>query len=812
MQFRVFLLLSFLNVLVQKAAAQYFLGLRSSQFGGVTNVSFNPAIAGDRHRFDMTLFGVAANVGNNYIGIDPKVGLRKDYVNSSLDFQETYLRERLNGRDKHAYVGAQVQGPLSFMFTFGKRKESHKNALAFTWNINAVVNADRISQKLARISYWGVGFKADSIDKFNYIRLKEGDVRINALSWIDYGITYSREILNKNNHYLKAGGTFKFIQGIMGLNTFLENVEYRWQNFDTISIYDSRGALEVNSVAPTTKEYFERDHAEDIYGYVKDALSFIDRGISFAGDLAVVYEWRPRQEKYKYKMDGREWYDIRKNLHTLQVGFSVTDIGRIKFRKSEYSYEFNLNKQDWYVKDFSPNEGIKSFGDTIRLTEGFDIINTSKTKPNFYVWLPTRFNLWFDYNPVHFFGLHALASVAPRLDSRRSVHHISTFTVTPHLDWRCLGLYLPVSYDVLGNFNVGSTVRIGPIIVGTSDFLALAGAKKFAYNADVHVALKIPVLPKKHRDRDKDFVSNREDKCKREKGTWESRGCPDRDLDGVLDKDDKCPDVPGLRDLQGCPDRDADGVTDAEDECPDDKGIVALKGCPDADGDSIPDKNDECPDQAGVAALKGCPDRDGDGVADKNDDCVDVPGDIAHKGCPDSDGDGLYDNEDDCPRQAGPKENKGCPYKDSDGDGVLDKDDACPNTFGVVENRGCPKIEKKELDIIKYAFENLEFETGKDVIRPSSYISLNSLAKLLIDKPQYGLKIEGHTDSDGDDQFNLILSQKRAEAVKRYLIGRGVDGSKLETEGFGETRPIADNKTKEGKQKNRRVEMKIIFK
>lgn len=797
---------------VTTSFSQYFLGLRASQYGGVTNVGFNPAIAGDRHRFDMTLIGFGATVGNNYVGVDPNVFLKKNYVNSNLDFQETYLRERLNGKDKNAYVATQIQGPLSFMFTFGKKKENHKNALALTWNINSVTNVDNLSQKLARISYWGAGFKADSIDPFDYQRFREGDLSVQTMTWVDYGITYSREVYNKGDHYVKVGGTLKFIQGIISGNAVLKNAEYRWQNFDTLSIYNTSGVLDVNSLAPTSKEYFEKDRGNDPIKYIQDAFKLLDGGFSAAGDLAAVYEWRPKRDKYLYKMDGKEWYDVGKSLYTLQAGFSMTDLGRVRFKRSEYSYEFNLNKQDWYVKDFKANDGLQSIGDTIRLTPGFQVLQTKDQKPTYTMWLPTRFNFWLDYNPVHFFGIHALASVAPRMNPDRSVHHITTFTFTPHLDWTYFGLYLPVSYDMLGNFNFGSTIRIGPLIVGTSDLLGLMGAKKFMYNADVHVALKIPVLAHKHLDRDKDFVSNREDRCKKQKGTWEARGCPDRDGDGILDVEDKCPDVPGPRETQGCPDRDGDGVLDMNDDCPDEKGSAELKGCPDTDKDGIPDKDDDCPELAGPAALKGCPDRDGDGVADKDDDCIDVPGDKAHKGCPDSDGDGLFDNEDACPREAGPIENKGCPYKDTDGDGVLDKDDDCPTTFGEKDNRGCPKLAKKELEIIKYAFDNLEFETGKDIIRPSSFISLNGLAKLLVDKPSYGLKIEGHTDSDGDDQSNLILSQKRAEAVKRYLIGRGVDGSKLETEGFGETRPLADNKTKEGKQKNRRVEMKIVFK
>ena len=125
--------------------------------------------------------------------------------------------------------------------------------------------------------------------------------------------------------------------------------------------------------------------------------------------------------------------------------------------------------------------------------------------------------------------------------------------------------------------------------------------------------------------------------------------------------------------------------------------------------------------------------------------------------------------------------------KDTDGDGIYDKDDACPKVFGVAENKGCPKLDKKEVETVKFAFQNLEFETGKDVIRTKSYVSLNGLAKLLVDKPSYGLKIEGHTDNVGDDAKNLDLSNRRAAAVKAYLVKKGVDASKLDTAGYGET-------------------------
>jgi outer membrane protein OmpA-like peptidoglycan-associated protein len=159
----------------------------------------------------------------------------------------------------------------------------------------------------------------------------------------------------------------------------------------------------------------------------------------------------------------------------------------------------------------------------------------------------------------------------------------------------------------------------------------------------------------------------------------------------------------------------------------------------------------------------------------------------------------------------GPVENQGCPWPDRDGDGIPDKDDLCPDVFGVPENHGCPMLEKKEMETVKYAFENLEFETGKDLIRPHSYPSLNALANLLKQKANYGLRIEGHTDNVGSDASNLILSQRRADAVKAYLVHKGVDAGKLETIGYGASKPIADNDTAAGRQKNRRVELTVTF-
>jgi type IX secretion system PorP/SprF family membrane protein len=234
---------------------------------------------------------------------------------------------------------------------------------------------------------------------------------------------------------------------------------------------------------------------------------------------------------------------------------------------------------------------------------------------------------------------------------------------------------------------------------------------------------------------------------------------------------------------------------------------------PDRDGDGILDKDDLCPDTPGLEEFKGCPDTDGDGLFDAVDNCPEAAGPIENNGCPypDSDGDGLLDNEDDCPNIAGPTENKGCPYEDTDGDGLLDKDDECPKTAGPIENGGCPIIEEKEQEVLNTAFNNLEFETNLDVIKNTSKPSLIQLANTLKKKPDWRIELAGHTDNVGDADANMILSKKRAESVKRFLTEKGINEGRIETQFFGESKPIEDNITAMGRQKNRRVELKIIF-
>lgn len=260
-------------------------------------------------------------------------------------------------------------------------------------------------------------------------------------------------------------------------------------------------------------------------------------------------------------------------------------------------------------------------------------------------------------------------------------------------------------------------------------------------------------------------------------------------------------------------DTDGDGIADKDDACPFDAGKREFNGCPDLDEDGIPDKDDACPGIPGIAKYNGCPipDSDRDGINDEEDACPNVPGLAKYKGCPipDTDGDGLNDEEDECPNVSGPISNKGCPLKDTDGDGIPDIDDACPLTPGIDSLKGCLPIEKKLIETVKKTASNIYFETGIAELKKSSYPALNNLVKILEEDKNLMITISGHTDNVGNPENNMILSERRAFAVKLYLISKGIDAHRIKHIGYGDTRPIASNATAEGKAKNRRVEIDL---
>jgi len=287
----------------------------------------------------------------------------------------------------------------------------------------------------------------------------------------------------------------------------------------------------------------------------------------------------------------------------------------------------------------------------------------------------------------------------------------------------------------------------------------------------------------------------------------------DQDKDGILDKDDECRMIPedldGFEDEDGCPDydNDKDSIADTVDSCinyPEDfDGFEDTDGCPDFDNDDdgVLDSIDKCPmepeDKDNFKDEDGCPDTD-------------------------NDGDNILDNVDKCPLNAedidGFDDVDGCPDYDNDADGIADTVDSCmnePEVFnGFKDTDGCPdtliKPTEDETKKLNTKLRAINFKTGSAELVSASYAALDFIAGFLKNYETLRYEIQGHTDSQGPDEMNLLLSAARASTVRSYLLSKGIPEERVLGIGYGEAVPVADNATSKGRAENRRVEFRIV--
>lgn len=796
------------------AFAQDHYSYGGGNFDGLNQVIANPASAADnRLKLDILLGGFDLNFNNSWFSIKRSaLPLEGKYTNpGSLVFPKSWENSVPNTPD-NIFKNFNIIGKgKSRAILFENRiilpsfmvQLNHKNAIAFTWSVRQMMNLDGVSPKLAELFEHEMDITVVQNNQVNNKNLSAMQ-----MSWAEYGLTYARVLKENNQHFLKAGITPKIIQGLEAAYLIAPKLEFFLSTKDTNSYFNSQFAFAHS--ANLGSPFANGRPVADFYHRVARPTMGLDIG--------VVYEWRPHYRDFKYKPDGKNliW---RKDLnkYKLRAGASITDIGKITFDTQGTSYAMDFSVTQWDILKLVGSTDIEEFNSIIRSK-----FPEKKVPPQFSIFLPMAFNTQVDYSLNKFFYLNLSTHLTGfHRSTLFRVHNYSSVCFAPRVEHYWFTLSVPFSINALSTgrakyINTGVNLRLGPFSVGTSDlsyFLKKGDISSLNFYALVRFAIPYRTI----RDRDDDGVKDKKDLCPDDKGEITLNGCPDKDHDNVADKDDACPNQPGLAAFKGCPDTDGDGIKDGDDACPDKPGSLAMKGCPDMDNDSIPDKDDACPDVLGLKAFKGCPDTDGDGIIDKIDFCPNEKGIAKHHGCPDYDKDGVFDDVDQCVTVPGATDNKGCPWPDTDKDGVIDKLDSCITVAGVAEYKGCPApvepvIAAVEKKILEKAYSNLEFETGKDIIKKQSYSSLKALAKLLFEhKDDWKLKLVGHTDNKGSEEKNMLLSEKRAEAVKKYLMKRGVPEEDFIVEWHGESMPIAPNDTKAGMKKNRRVEMIILM-
>ncbi len=637
---------------------------------------------------------------------------------------------------------------------------------------------------------------------------------IDAIHYREYGFGYSRKINDK----LTIGGKFKYLYG-------MENI---WTEKSDISLTTNPNDFAITAQA-NLKINTSIDTSFGGNGFSAGKYAFGKKNRGMGIDLGGVYKLNK-----KFTFSG-----------------SLIDLGFIKWKQDVTTYQSANPDAKFTFKGLDMNQLIntdssknptKIVTDSIIKIFKIDTIHTSyTTKLSSQLYLGANYNFTEKINTgVLFYGQFFDKKIHPALALSFNQR---------------LGRWLnySISYSMYNrsynNFGLGLGLNLGPIqLYMVSDNVLGAIFPQNTKNIHLHFGVNLTFGRGKKANESKiEKSEDNKDKSTKLTSPTLKPNKKDTDGDGIPNKIDLCPKIPGTLEFKGCPDADKDHIQDKEDFCPNDSGSIELKGCPDKDGDKVSDLTDSCPDIAGLPELKGCPDKDGDGMPDKNDRCPEKFGPASNNGCPetklnliDSTGvtlktaiqntDGSFSFADSLISE----EKSKFKLEGEKTDGIRDVNimilgvakkaikDSVTNIFQFAQiakltpDKVLPeedvliKLDTKQAEILKKAFNNLEFSSAKDVIKPSSFESLDELFDLLYMNIGWKLKISGHTDNQGNVVTNLKLSEKRAEAVRQYLITKGISQNRFKVEWFGATKPIADNKTEEGRQKNRRVEMMII--
>lgn len=487
----------------QPVVAQGWLGLAQSNYGGTNNTYINPsAIADSRHRAYLNLGGAGANFYNTYLQLDlPQRPWAKGFT-----FQREYLREQLTGDAKFGSASGELRLP-SLMLAVGPR-----SAIALTNRVRAFVQFSNVSENLARLARYGLS-DAEDLGLANRV-LTDNSFTVDANSYHEFAFTYARTFTPTTTHFFKGGLTVKYLVGLGGGYVHNAGTDYQVYGRDSVQLRNPNV-----SYAYTGDDYYQQS------GFGLGTLYGSQRlGRGYGADIGITYEWRPDYERYRYHMDGTNLPDDSRNKYRLRVGLALTDLGAVRYQHEQYVRQAAL------ASDRTVQLGqvdTISFTNLATLTPTLErLVGLREQSRQFTSYLPATLRLTADYRLLNhlYAGLLWTQNLLPArtIGSRSS----SSLALTPRLEFSHLEVAVPV---ILANnyrkLQVGAMLRVGPLILGSDNLGGLIGLKGTT-GADVYFGLGLALHRHRRKDRDGDLVSNKYDKCPREKGTWAYRGCP----------------------------------------------------------------------------------------------------------------------------------------------------------------------------------------------------------------------------------------------------------------------------------------------
>jgi outer membrane protein OmpA-like peptidoglycan-associated protein len=714
--------------LAQVATAQTNIGYHSSNYAGLNAISINPAnIVDSRYKIDINLFAADFRLSNNYLGLSTELfSLRNSpfadttYNNRFQAFRSDFFRERdyNNMNQARFYQSLNIQGP-SVAFNIGK------NSFAITTAVREFFFFDNLQPETA-------DFILDELRDQNTWDVSLNNQKFNAVGavWTEAGLIYGREVLNTGEHYLKAAIHPKLTFAAASAYFYADNLVLNFDNNDTLNVElsDIRFGYSNNL----------RDSVilEQPYGQ-----SLLNK-TSFALDFGFVYEWRPDHAKFR-RSDDSSKYDRSKNKYKLKAGLSVTDIGWLKFDRGAFGGNFDGTAAKWNINNIDI-QGIESFGQLMA-----DSFNMTTNRDPYRLRLPTSISYQIDYNIWKGFYVNFTGYMAfNQNNAREKTHAINYFALTPRFEHFWGDVSVPMGFDGFGNFEVGTSLRVGPFFIGsTNAWNYLLGSRVRSLNVYSGLRVGIPYSkPKKPKE---------------------------------IKIDPPKVDTPKI----DTPKVDTPKVDTPKIDTP--KVDTPKVDTPKIDPPKIDTPKVDTPkiDTPKVDTPKIDPPK------------IDTPKvDTPKIDTPKVDTPKIDTPKIDTPKIDTPK---------------VDTPKVVEPKGNTVFYQG-HQFKVKPLEFA-FADNAIYFASGSTAITTAERNKLDSLVSILNTMPNTKIVAHGFTDTIGTAKTNAQLAQNRAEAVRKYLASKGIKSERILTNAFGTANPVGDNSNEKGRRLNRRVEIYLLL-
>ncbi len=483
-------------------SAQNMMGITTSNYAGTHSVIANPAnVADTRQGFYFNVMSGNGFFGNTMFFWDGPSSPYKFFMNDG-EFEEDYLKETNRNKPALANVGLDLRGP-SFLL-----KLNDKSGIAIHTRTRVLAHGNNVSEGIRTIAL-------DDIDLDEVVGKKytNNTFTINANAFSEIGFTYGRTVWESEAHFIKAGATVKRLIGSYSAFAVSEQLDFGIQEGA-----DETYFLEIEKVKMKYGYSTDSDLEDEINPFEAKST-----GSGWGFDIGVVYEFRPHVERYRYEMDGEMHLDNSENKYLLSVGVSLLDMGSIKYN-SEMAYYSSFEKSNFIITE----DDLDDLGEepTEVFNDIFDL-DPATGAHSFKTGLPTALRMFADYriakrvyaNFTLIHGLRGKEAVAMR--------KFSQATITPRIEMKWFELAMPISMvDNYSNFALGASIKLGPLFLGSDNLGGAMGIGTLT-GVDVYAGLALPLYKGKIKDKDKDGISNKKDKCKKIPGLPDYYGCPD---------------------------------------------------------------------------------------------------------------------------------------------------------------------------------------------------------------------------------------------------------------------------------------------